>query len=178
MPPPLSWAVQAFVAATFAWAATSKLSHWSAWRASLGSYGIPRRLRTATEFSVPLVEVAVAVVVVTGPTKVALAVALALVSVFSLAILRARARTGDRLPCGCFGGTEERDYRLMLLRNSVLAGLTGILLLFGEDGDLVSRPGAPEIDDAVPGLLVLVGALLILWLAKHAASLLHRRENT
>lgn len=178
MPPPLSWALQALLAITFVWAAGAKVAHWSSWRATLPGYGIPGRLLAPVALLVPVLELTVATLTVAGATRVAMAAALALLSAFSYAVLRARVRQGDRLPCGCFGRTEERDYRVMLLRNSFLAALAALVLLFGERADLRSGSGAPDLDDVVPGLLVAVGALLVVWMAKHATSLLQRRENT
>ena len=177
MPPPLSWALQAVLAITFAWAAGAKVARWSTWRATLPGYGIARGLLGPVAVGVPLLEATVSTLAVAGVTRVAMAAALALLSAFSFGVLRARARQGDRLPCGCFGRTEERDYRVMLARNAVLAALAGAVLLFGREVELLSGAGAPDMKDAVPGLLVAVGALLAVWMAKHATSLMHRREN-
>ena len=178
MPPPLSWALQALLALVFAWASGTKLVRWPAWRSSLAGYGLTPAPASAAAVLVPLLEATVAVLVVAGATRIAMAGILTLLSGFSFAILRARVHSGDRLPCGCFGRTEERDYRLMLGRNAGLAALAGAVLVFGEDGDLVSGAGAPRIEDVLPGLLVVVGALLVVWMARHASSLFHRRENT
>ena len=177
MPPPLSWALQALLALTFAWAAGAKLARWTTWKATLPGYGIATKLVVPLAIAVPLLEATVAGLAVAGITRVAMALALALLSIFSFAVLNARTRQGDRLPCGCFGRTEERDYRVMLARNAFLAALAAAVLLFGDEGDLLSGSGAPDLEDAVPGLLVAVGAALVVWMAKHATSLMHRREN-
>ena len=177
MPDPLPWILQAVVALTFAWAAAAKLIRWSTWTSSLAAYGVPQGLRAPLAVLVPALEVAVPALMVAGETKSAMAVAIALLSGFSLAVLVARARTGDRLPCGCFGGTEERDYRLMLIRNSLLGGLAGLVLVAGPEDGFVTSGDAPPARELVPVLLVAVGVLLLVWMLRHATSLMRRREH-
>lgn len=177
MPAPFPWILQALLAVTFGWAALAKLVRWSTWRASLGPYGVPKALVSAVATTVPLAEATVAFLLVVGPSRVALAATLALVSAFSLAVLKARNVTGDRLPCGCFGRTEARDFRLMLGRNALLAATAGALLLTGAKGDLASTE-APSPAEVLPALLVAAGLGLVVWMLKYATTLMHRGEQS
>ena len=134
-------------------------------------------MRMSVAVLVPVLELGVAALVVAGETKIAMAAVIALLNGFSLAVLQARARTGDRLPCGCFGRTEERDYRLMLTRNSLLGILAGAVLIGGDADGFVADGGAPTAGDLIPALLVAVGVLLVLWMSRYATSLMRRREH-
>ena len=151
------------LAIAFAWAALSKLAGYERWRGALGGYGLPGTFERVAGFGVPALEIGAVVLVLTGPLEVAGAVILALLASFCLVILSARASKGDRLPCGCFGGTTEHDYRLMLIRNAVLAVPAGVLVLSGESG-LIGRLGSIEGSDVVPLGLVLLAGGLIVWM--------------
>jgi hypothetical protein len=76
---------------------------------------------------------------------------------FSFAIVRARARLGDRLPCACFGRERSRDYRLLLLRNAGLAMVAGMVAAGAPVVD-VSAIRAPEGSEWLPATLSLTGA--------------------
>ena len=176
MPVPLLWICQAALAVVFAWAATAKTAQWGSWRSSLSAYGIPPRLEAVVAAAVPAAEVAVVALVVGGLTNVAMALALALLALFSLGVVRARSRSGDRLPCGCFGKTEERDYRFMLVRNALLASLAGIVLI-GDGESLVEGAEMPAADEILPALLAAGGLLLAAWMFRHVTQLMRRREH-
>ena len=177
MPAPLQWTLQALLAVTFAWAAAAKTARWSSWRKGLEPYDLPGVLVTPIALAVPLVEAALVVLLVVGPARIALASTLTLVSLFSLAVLRARAHSGDRVPCGCFGRTDERDYRVVLVRNALLGASAGALLVSGTKDDLIST-ASPDPTEAVPALLVATGVALLIWMFKHATSLLRRGEQS
>lgn len=151
------------LAIAFAWAAGSKLARHERWRGALRNYGLPGRFEPVAALGTPAVEMLAIVLVLTGPLKIAAAVILTLLAGFCLVILRARASRGDRLPCGCFGGTTERDYRLMLTRNGILALPAGVLVLSDEPG-LIDRLGSVEGADLLPLGLVLLAGGLILWI--------------
>ena len=97
-----------------------------------------------------------------GATRAGAALVLALVAGFSLAILRAHAALGSRLPCGCFGSTRDRDYRVLLARNAVLATAAGGLLIFGRD--VSGYPPAPTSDAWLAAVLAVAGSGLVIWL--------------
>jgi len=159
----LTFISAAALAITFAWAALSKLANYERWRGALRGYGLPGGLERVAAPSTPALEIVAVVLVLTGPLEVAGAVILALLASFCLVILRARASVGDRLPCGCFGGTKERDYRLMLIRNAVLAVPAGVLVLSGESG-LIERLRSVDQSDVLPLGLVLLAGGLIAWM--------------
>ncbi len=177
MPDPLLWICQALLASVLGWAAVAKVAQWGAWRSSLSSYGIPRPMEGPVAILVPLAEAEVVAFVLVGLTRVAMAAALALLAGFCLAVLRARSRAGDRLPCGCFGKTEARDYRLMLVRNAALGVVAGAVLLAGREASPVSPSEVPPADEILPALLAAAGIVLGAWMLKHATSLMRRREH-
>jgi hypothetical protein len=156
------------LAVTFAWASIAKLLRWTRWRDAVARYRLGGAALT-TEFAVPAVEAGVAALLLWGDARVGAAASLSLVSIFSLAVLRARAQEGDSLPCGCFGGATERDYRHMLVRNASIAALAALVL--AQPPDLQS----PSTEEALPAALTLLGACGIAWLAHHASASLLRR---
>lgn len=151
------------LAIAFAWAALSKLASYDRWRGALRGYGLSGAFERVAGIGTPSLEIVAVVLVLTGPLELAGALILALLASFCLVILSARASMGDRLPCGCFGGTTERDYRLMLIRNAALAVPAGVLVLSGETG-LIDRLGSVEGSDVLPFGLVLLAGGLIVWM--------------
>lgn len=162
------------LATAFGWAAIAKLSGFSRWRVTVASYELPPSVERAAAPLIPVIELLLAFACVVVP-RVGAAAALATLAAFSLAILRARSRRGDRLPCGCFGGTKERDFKTMLLRNAGLGVLAGVTLIASGDGSVALS--APTASDLVPVVLVLLGAALILWVTLQSAHLLRRRDG-
>lgn len=146
----------------FAWSGAAKVIRWSEWSRLLDRYRLgpaSRVLRGA----VPLGEVVVAGLIVTESQRLGAAAALALLAGFSGAVLRLRAIEGDRLPCGCFGKTQVRDYRLTLARNSFLVLLAAIVLLRG-DVTLYGGLSGPSGDELVPVALIVSGIGAAVWL--------------
>src|SRR5688500_14237574 len=115
------------LAAVFVWAAASKLFSYRRWNTTLDGYGLPLAAKSVAAPLVPVAELATAVLLIVA-TRAGAAAALALLSLFCLAIFRARSITGDKVPCGCFGGSEHRDYRAMLWRNTALILLSAAIL--------------------------------------------------
>lgn len=150
-----------FLAAVFVWAAASKVFSYTRWNATLNGYGLPHALLAIAAPVVPMLEIVTAALLLFAPRAGAAAV-LAILGMFSLAILRARDKSGDKLPCGCFGGSEQRDYRTMLWRNTFLAGLAAIVL-FADGSVEPVLPDAPTGQEWLPVALVVVGALVALW---------------
>ena len=146
----------------FAWAAVAKLVGFASWRSALAGYRLPEGLTKPLSVAVPVVELALAVGFFAGATRIAAAASLATLSLFSLAIVRARRLQGTRLPCGCFGSDKQRDYRLLLARNTVLAAGAGALLVYGRD--IPGYPSAPSDDAWVAAALAVLGVALVVWL--------------
>jgi hypothetical protein len=152
------------LAVVFFWAAIAKASRPSAWRQALVGYRLPNGIVTPALVLVPVLEIVAGVLLSSGgdASKAGAALSVALLGAFSLAVLRARSLQGDRLPCGCFGGSGSRDYRLMLVRNAVLGSVAALILL-------VPRVASYEIDrlpasDVLPAVMVAIGVVLIGWL--------------
>ena len=149
---------------TFAWSALGKVVRFDDWRKLLAGYRLPGPTEIATRFLVPASESAVVIAILAGNVRIGAAASLLLLAAFSIAILRARALQGDRLPCGCFGATKTRDYRFSLVRNAGLAVLAGALLVSGEDGSPLEGFAPPSGSETIAALLVLVGGALIAWM--------------
>lgn len=155
----------AVVVAAFGWAAVAKLVGFDRWRRALPAYRLSG-IEPLARLGVPAAELVVAALVLVGPLPVAGALALALVAGFSAAILRAQSsREGDRLPCGCFGAATERDFRLMLLRNALLALPAAGLSLAGEL-KLLDRLESIGTADLLPLLLVVLAIGLLGWMIR------------
>jgi len=119
----------AFLAATFTWAALSKASRPTQWRQDLGMFPLPRLVRGLSFMVLPWIELALAAALALGQTWAAIPL-LALLGGFCAAIVRARlVRGNNKLTCGCFGSSRVRDYRLFLLRNVTLVGLSVLVLI-------------------------------------------------
>jgi hypothetical protein len=154
--------------AVFAWAALSKVVRFRRWRADMETYRLPGEQALAV--AVPLAEGAVPLLALTGRPVAAALVALGLLAGFSFAILRARRLAGDRLPCGCFGGTTRRDFRLLLARNGALALLAAAALADRTPPWEGARPA-----EALPLALVAVALLLGLLLVRESRRLAANR---
>lgn len=161
----------------FSWAGLAKLIRFGRWRAALGGYGFSGDVEKVVALGVPFAELGVVALVVLGSARAGGALVLALVALFSLAILQARRVRGDRVPCGCFGGRSERDYRLLLMRNATLGAAAGVMLLLGREGAVRAFP-APGAGDALPAVLTVGGILLAFWMLQHVTGSLGRREQS
>lgn len=162
----------------FAWAAAAKVLAYDRWRSILVRYGLPGGSARIAAPVVPIAELAAAVILWISPWLGAIYTVL-LLSLFSLAILRARQRNGDRLPCGCFGGSEERHYALMLWRNGLMGALAA-LVFFTPESDketAIATLSSPSSGEILPVVLVVVGVVLVLWVAWQAVSSFRHREH-
>jgi hypothetical protein len=169
----LTWLSALALVAVFAWAAVAKMVRYTAWNRALAAYGFDGATRQLAAPFVPTAEIATAIVLAFVSVQVGSALSLALLGGFSLAVLRARARRGNRLPCGCFGKTKARDYRLMLLRNGALAALAAVVLLSSETEGLLSGMDVPPAGELLPAVLAAIGvgiAGVVLWQANRALS--------
>ena len=155
----------------FAWAAVAKIARPGRWRSALARYRLGPSLERIAAYGVPAAEGGVVALLLWGDPRAGAAFALALVSAFSLVVLRARALSGDRVPCGCFGAASTRDYREMLGRNALLAAGAGTLLFAEGRASWV----APDGNEVVAVTLTAVGALLVTWLVRQATLSLKRR---
>lgn len=160
----LTAAAAVVLAATMAWAGLSKLLFPGRWRGNVEGYALPAWLSRIAVVSVPVAEIAVAIALVAGAYRIGGGVGALMLAAFSVALLRLRARTGDRLPCGCFGGRETRDYRVLLARN---------VLLFSIALYVTAQPSMPPLsaDSVPPALLLTIGGIaLMAWAASAAWS--------
>lgn len=153
----------------FAWAAAAKVMSPAKWRAALAGYDLPQGLRRIATVSVPIAEVAVAGFILAGRTRAGAALAIALLAGFSAVVVRAHARKGDRLPCGCFGGAAERDYRVMLGRNALIGVVAASILLNRLDVGVFDGWSTPAPADALPIVLIVVGVGLGAWVLRQVA---------
>ncbi|HEX2196144.1 MAG TPA: MauE/DoxX family redox-associated membrane protein [Actinomycetota bacterium] len=156
--------VPSLLALAFGWAAVAKVTRFPAWRAALAGYRLPPAVATPALFVVPAAEVGTAFLLARGGdvTRAGAALSVALLAAFSLAVLRARRLQGDRLPCGCFGGSGTRDYRLMLVRNGFLGAVAAAILLVPRAATYALE--SPDSSQTIPVLLVAAGLVLIGWL--------------
>jgi len=164
MPDSVEVLTAAVTVAAFGWAAVAKFARFDRWRRALTAYRLPR-IEFVASLGVPIVELTVVTLVVVGPLPVAGALALALLAGFSAAILRAQSLGGNRLPCGCFGSANERDFRLMLLRNALLALPAAVLSVSGELS-LLDRLASMRSADVLPLLLVVLAIGLLGWMIR------------
>jgi uncharacterized membrane protein YphA (DoxX/SURF4 family) len=178
MPDPLLRVAAAVLGVTFVWAALAKIARWGSWRAALRGYDLPGAAAAVAAPAVPVVEGVAAALLLLGRTKIGAALTVALLAGFSAALLHARQRKGNRLPCGCFGRATERDYRLMLLRNAAIGVLAASLLLAGDDVWFARGVARPSPDELVPALLVVAGLALCLWLVRHALGSFYRKRSS
>jgi len=166
----------AVLGAAFAWSAGAKLARPGTWRRVLTAYGLPRWMERTARVGVPVAEMATVGLVVLGMHRTAGIAALVILAAFSAAILRARRRFGDVVACGCFGTSVARDYRILLLRNALLAGGASIAALGGVDAPRINVLGLPTASDALPAALAVTGIAVAAWmLASSLRSLRARR---
>ncbi len=162
----------AVLSVVFAWAALAKLARWRDWRDALGRYDLSGAAKGIATWGVPLVEATILALLIAGRERVAGALVLAVISAFSLAVLRARAARGDRVPCGCFGRASTRDYRALLVRNALLGALAALLLLADRRAPALALPRGAE---ALPAGLAAAGLVVAAWMSWQVRSALRRR---
>src|SRR5918996_1175234 len=155
------------LAVVFAAAAAAKAPRWGNWRRALATYRIPAPLATA--IVVPVGEASVPAAILAGAPAAGATLALFLLLAFTAAALRAAPSVGDRLPCGCFGGSRSRSVRFILARNIGLAILAATAAGAGPSPVPSFDPG-----DAVPALLAAIGVALTGALVVRANRLLRR----
>jgi len=172
VPAPLATVAAWGLTATFAWAAAAKVLRADAWPGSVAAFGFSGSSARVVVVSVPVAEVTIVALFAVGIVRPAAALTLALVAAFSAAVVRARTtRMDNRVPCGCFGGSGETDYRLLLGRNLALLLLAALILMSPRDVSLAPPTGG----DLLPAVLVVVGGVVLVWTAVQTASSFHRR---
>ena len=129
-----------------------KLRHPLAFAAAIDGYRIlPRALARPAALAIALAEVGCAALLAAGWTRLAgLAVAGGLVGAFLAAMSLALAR-GQRIGCGCFGGSADLD--TVGLRSVLRAVLLEIIVVTSA----LARPAAAP----APGVQVLAAALML-----------------
>lgn len=155
----VGWVV---LVATFVVSALTKTIRRIAWFETLGDHVVSVGTRRLVAVGVPLLELTTVVLLWLRPRGGAL-LAIVLLLAFSAAILRARTLHGDRLRCGCFGGSKQRDYRMMLARNAVLVFLASVVLVELRVGE--ERHVAPLI-------LIVAGIAAGMWTVSELTRLL------
>jgi hypothetical protein len=160
---------------TFGASAVAKVARRRVWRNSLRSYGLPEPLERVSWSGVPAAEGLVALLPLLGLGSSAGLLALALLSAFSIAIVAARARGGRRIDCGCFGSARRRDYRVLLLRNGVLAIVAAVAWRMGGDAWALRSLGMPRGSDLLPAAITVIGLGLATLVAAQAVRALGRR---
>ena len=163
------------VGAVFAWSAGGKLLRPTDWRRARSALGLRGPLDRVAAIGAPVAEAAVLGLVVAGLHRTAGNAGLALLLVFSLAVLRARRRGGDLVPCGCFGTVKARDYRVLLLRNAVLAVVAAVAATWGIDTPRLGSPGIPTGPDVLPLAFAVVGLSVADWTVTRSVRSLGRR---
>ncbi|MGH2581145.1 MAG: MauE/DoxX family redox-associated membrane protein [Actinomycetota bacterium] len=154
----------AALGAAFGWSAGAKIARPASWRRVLGAHGLPPWVQRTSVIGVPVAEVAIVGLVVMGMHRAAGIAALVILAAFSAAILEARRRFGNVVACGCFGTSVAQDYRILLLRNALLAGGASIAALGGVDAPRISVPGLPTAGDAFPAALAVTGIVVAAWM--------------
>lgn len=172
IPSPVATLAAWGLTATFAWAALAKFIRGDAWPKAVTGFGFRGALAQTIVFAVPLAEIAIVALFVAGALRPAGALTLALVAGFSGAIVRARGiGNRKRVPCGCFGGSRDTDYRLLLARNLALAVLAALVLLGPRSASL----SFPDDLALLPTALIAIGGLLLVWMTVQTANSLRRR---
>jgi hypothetical protein len=167
----------AVLAIAFAWAAVSKIASARSWRRALSGYGLPSGVERLAAVGVPVAEASIPLLVLLGLPQAAGIIATGMLIAFSGAVLVARARRGDRLPCGCFGGARVRDYRAMLARNALLAGVGLLAALGASDATVPARIVAPGREDLLPAAIVVVSLAVASWTLGRGLYLLRRIDR-
>lgn len=164
--PDIAWKLAALLlVAAFSWSVAAKLIRLSVWRETLARYRLPRLLGSLALAGAPASELIAAGMILVGLLHAGAALVLFLLAAFSLAVLRLRTIEGDRLPCGCFGKTKVRDYRLILARNAALGLAAAVVLGAPRDADIYAGMSVPRASEVLPATLVLLGIALAVWLA-------------
>lgn len=177
MPDAIAYAAAAMLSLAFAWAALAKLARFSGWRGALANYGLPQPVALAASWGVPAAELAVAALLVAAPPKAGAALVLALLAVFSLAVMGAQREHGDKLPCGCFGRAEARDYRIIVGRNAFLGVLAAAVLLSEASAAALSVVDFPRSNEIVPAVLVVTGIAAVVTMAFQVGGAFRRKED-
>jgi hypothetical protein len=175
---PVAPLAAAVLGAAFGWSAGAKIARPASWRRVLSAYGLPRWVQRTSVIGVPAAEVAIVGLVVMGMHRTAGIAALVILAAFSGAILRARRRFGDVVACGCFGTSIARDYRILLLRNALLAFAASIAALGGADAPRINVPGLPTFGDSLPAALAVTGIVVAAWMLASSLRSLRVRRTT
>ena len=162
---------------TFTAAGVTKLARGAAWRRTLSAYRLPGGVSRLVASVVPIVELAIVGLVVVGLGATAGLVSLVALVSFSAAIVVGRVRSGRRLGCGCFGGSTNRDYRVLLARNLALTGIAAGAWRMGEDAPLARSLREPGGADLLPAALIVLGLALAAWVGTTAFAGAGRRSG-
>ena len=137
-------------------AALSKLDRWSSWSSAVSSWlpaWLPAKLSRS---GLPVVELLTAIILIAAPV-VGLVLAATLLGVFGIAVALLSPRQRGR-ECGCFGALMPSHLGAGLaVRDLALAAAAAGAVL------LASRSGVERFELPAIFLIVLVGALGLLW---------------
>ena len=159
---------------TFGASAIAKLVAWRNWRRALSSYGLPAPFERVSAVGVPVAELMVALLPLLGLEASAGVLAFVLLVAFSVAIVAVRARGDRAIDCGCFGAARRRDYRVLLLRNAVLALVAAVAWRAGEEAWAPGGLAVPSGSELVPAAIAIGGLALAAWVGARAIRALGR----
>jgi hypothetical protein len=162
------------LAFVWGWAGLAKVLRGSVWRRALTGYGLRPPVEATARLLVPGAELAVALVLLSGGERTGAALSVALLAGASVLVMRARSQGGDEVPCGCFGGSRARDFRVLLLRNGTLGILAAVVLLGPPIPALFDGVRMPEPAESLAAVLVVIGLGTGVWLLRRATFLLRR----
>jgi membrane protease YdiL (CAAX protease family) len=183
----LAYSLQLALAAVFAFAALSKLRTPGRIAQSIQEYKIlPERAASLAAVLLFLCELAIAALLFSGyGVQIGLTLAVLTILAFFVGVL-VNLHRGRRIPCGCFGSTDETLSGRTVARLVVLLTV-GVLCLTGQLLAVISRPtvGAviggsdPTFRETVESILIAAFAIVAaqwLFLARELAEIFNVRQ--
>jgi hypothetical protein len=162
----LRWVLTLAVAGVFGWSSLVKIARPERWAAAVRGYRLAQPVKRVAVLVVPWLELGIALAVVTGRSRAGGVFALLVLVTFSGAIIRLqRILATKAVPCGCLGGNANRDYRVLLARNGLLAAAALVLAVFAPPDHGWGWHPAASAGATVLAVAVLIGAATVwaLW---------------
>jgi hypothetical protein len=153
-------------------AAVAKAVRGDGVRAGLAAVGVPARLVVPGRWVLVAAESGVAALLLSAATSQLAGAAAALLGVsFLTALVAARARGARRVPCGCFGGAQERPLWLLALRALTVAAAGALIAAGALPAGLPSRGALVLLVMAALTLAVVVLGVALSLLARQVGQL-------